>query len=95
MLNISTGKIKYSTLGASFTVTFSVNLGEIGYLCALHKKYREFNGYCFSTSIAEQTEPRCERCRHYKTISTDCDRCDKHTHSRYEPTTDCRWGEPK
>ena len=43
MLFITTDKIKYGTVGASFTVTFSVAPDEIGYLYALHEKYMEVN----------------------------------------------------
>lgn len=63
MLFITTGKIKYSTVGASFTVTFSVAPDEIGYLQMLNSEYKKMNCYGFRlpTEIAEQTEP-----------STDC-----------------------
>lgn len=43
MLFIQTDKIKYSTVGASFTVTFSVAPEEINYLMDLHEKYMEVN----------------------------------------------------
>ena len=44
MLWISASKIKYSTVGASFTVTFSVAPDEIGYLQMLNSKYSKLNG---------------------------------------------------
>ena len=55
MLFIGVEKIKYSTVGAAFKVTFSVPIDEIGYLQALYNKYSEANGCGFSTPI-EQTE---------------------------------------
>ena len=59
MLFTSVEKIKYSTVGASFKVTFSVPIDEIGYLQVLYNKYSEVNGCGFSlpTEVAEQTEP--------------------------------------
>lgn len=39
----------------------------------------------------DQTEPRCDTCMHREVVSKECDRCDKSTHSRYEPMTDCPW----
>lgn len=58
MLFITTEKIKYSTVGASFTVRFNVAPDEIGYLQALHNKYSEMNmrGYTLTAQQAEQTE---------------------------------------
>lgn len=43
MLFITTDKIKYGTVGASFTVTFTVAPEEINYLMDLHEKYMEMN----------------------------------------------------
>lgn len=37
------------------------------------------------------TEPRCDTCNHHEVVSVECDRCDKNTHSRYKPMTDCPW----
>ena len=38
----------------------------------------------------KQTEPKCKDCKYYGIVSVQCDRCDKTTHSNYEPTTeDC------
>lgn len=58
MLFIGVEKIKYSTAGATFKVTFSVPIDEIGYLQVLYNKYSEANGCGFSTptEVAEQTE---------------------------------------
>lgn len=58
MLFITTDKIKYSTVGASFTVTFSVAPDEIGYLYALHEKYKEVNmsGFKLPDSILQEGE---------------------------------------
>ena len=58
MLFITTDKIKYSTVGASFTVTFSVAPDEIGYLYALHEKYMEVNmsGFKLPESILQEGE---------------------------------------
>ena len=43
MLFITTDKIKYGTVGASFTITFTVAPEEINYLMDLHEKYMEMN----------------------------------------------------
>ena len=43
MLFITTSKIRYSTIDASFTVTFTVAPEEINYLMDLHEKYMEVN----------------------------------------------------
>ena len=43
MLFITTSKIRYSTIDASFTVTFTVASEEINYLMDLHEKYMEVN----------------------------------------------------
>ncbi len=58
MLYTSVEAIKYSTVGASFKVTFSVPIDEIGYLQVLYNKYSEVNGCGFSLTAkrAEQTE---------------------------------------
>lgn len=58
MLCINTSKIKYSTVGASFTVTYSVAPEEIYLLMILHDKFAENNGkaYQISASDTEHTE---------------------------------------
>lgn len=58
MLSINTSKIKYSTVGASFTVTYSVAPEEIYSLMILHDKFAENNGkeYQISANDTEQTE---------------------------------------
>ena len=63
MLYISTEDIRYSTVGASFKVTFSVAPDEIGYLQALNNSFKSMNmcGIPLTAQRAEQTEP-----------STDC-----------------------
>ena len=43
MLFITTDKIKYSTVGASFTVTFTVAPEEINALYDLHERYMKMN----------------------------------------------------
>ena len=42
----------------------------------------------------QSTQTDCETCNHYGVVSVSCDRCDKSTHDRYEPQTDCGWGKP-
>jgi len=44
---------------------------------------------------ADTPQTDCETCKHYGTVSVSCDRCDKSTHSKYEPQTDCEWKEDK
>ena len=58
MLFITTDKIKYGTLGASFTVTFTVAPEEINYLIDLHEKYMEVNmsGFKLPESILQEGE---------------------------------------
>lgn len=58
MLYINASEIKYSTVGASFTVTYSVAPEEIYSLMILHDKFAENNGkaYQISASDTEQTE---------------------------------------
>lgn len=58
MLFITTDKIKYSTVGASFTVTFTVAPEEINYLIDLHEKYMEVNmsGFKLPESILQEGE---------------------------------------
>ena len=53
MLYIAVDKIKYSTVGASFNVTFSVAPDEIGYLYALHEKYSEMNMSGFTVKLSD------------------------------------------
>lgn len=58
MLFIHTDDIKYSTVGASFTVTYTVAPDEIYTLLLLHDKLAENNGkaYQISASDTERTE---------------------------------------
>jgi hypothetical protein len=44
--------------------------------------------------LADTPQTDCETCKHYGVVSVSCDRCDKSTHDRYEPQTDCGWGKP-
>lgn len=47
------------------------------------------NGDCTLNARKADTEQTdCETCKHYGTVSMSCDRCDKSTHSKYEPQTD-------
>ena len=59
MLYISTEDIRYSTVGASFKVTFSVAPDEIGYLQVLNNSFKSMNmcGIPLTAHRAEQTEP--------------------------------------
>lgn len=60
MLFIHTDDIKYSTVGASFTVTYSVAPEEIYSLLILHDRFAENNGKAYQIS-ASDTEPQTER----------------------------------
>lgn len=60
MLFIHTDNIKYSTVGASFTVSFNVGIDEIPVLMALHDYWTEHNMKGYELK-AEQTEPQTER----------------------------------
>lgn len=56
MLCIHTDKIKISTVGATFTVTFSVAPDEIGFLTDLHKMYSKMNmsGFMIKPNCSEK-----------------------------------------
>ena len=47
MLYIITDKIRYSTVGATFTVHFSVAPDEIGYLQVIYEKYAKLNNRAY------------------------------------------------
>ena len=64
MLFIITDKIKYSTVGASFTVTFTVAPEEINYLMDLHEKYMEVNMMGFDL-IPSKSQKKCHRDEEY------------------------------
>ena len=59
MLYISTSKIKESTVGSSFTVTYSANPESVEELKALHGTYSSVNMSEFT--LKPQTEPQTER----------------------------------
>lgn len=75
MLYITTETIKYSTVGASFTVSFSVAPDEIYALMRLHDKFTKYNGKAFplTANIAEQTEPNLSE---ILTTTEDCSMVD-------------------
>ncbi len=58
MLFIHTDDIKYSTVGASFTVTYSVAPDEIYSLLILHDNFAKNNGvgYPLASSDIDQTD---------------------------------------
>lgn len=62
MLYIWTDKIKYSTVGASFSVTFSVAPDEVSYLQKIHDTFKAMNmsGISLTVHRAEQTEPQTD-----------------------------------
>lgn len=43
----------------------------------------------FAEEISDTPQKDCETCKHYGVVSVSCDRCDKSTHSKYEPQTEC------
>ena len=93
MLYISTEKIRYSTVGASFKVTFSVAPDEIGYLQVLNNSFKSMNmcGIPLTAQRAEQTEPsepNCDNCdKKWKPWEfPKCEGCEY-----TEPSTDCGW----
>lgn len=47
MLYISVDEIKNGTVGATFSVTFTVPIEELPQLRELHDKYKQVNGYAF------------------------------------------------
>ena len=61
MLFINTSKINYGTVGASFTVTFTVAPEEINYLMDLHEKYMEMN----MKSFILESQKKCHRDEEY------------------------------
>ena len=95
MLYISVDEIKYSTVGATFKVAFSVPIDELPQLRELHDKYAELNmtafGLTASTADTPQTERDCFTCKHDNTGDIECQDCDD-DYSGYEPKqTDCPW----
>ena len=47
-----------------------------------------YNLDCVECIEVEPLQTDCETCKHYGTVSVSCDRCDKSTHSKYEPQTE-------
>ena len=79
MLYISTENIKYSTVGATFTVTFHTPIDELGYLQAIHDKYAEMNMKAFSLTA------------HPITVQTDCPKTCPSIDICTKNDTDCPW----
>ena len=89
MLYITTETIKYSTVGASFTVSFSVAPDEIYALMRLHDKFTKYNGKAFplTANIAEQPEPY-----EYEIKALHKDYVEPYVViEQTEPQTDCPW----
>ena len=80
MLFITTDKIKYSTVGASFTVTFSVAPDEINALYDLQEQYKKMNmiGFDLISSI-NKPQKKCHRDEEYACYLNPndkvCDNC--------------------
>lgn len=49
------------------------------------------------TELADTPQTDCETCKHYNPHheAIACERCLDGKYDRYEPQTDCGWGEPK
>lgn len=63
MLYIYTDDIKYSTVGASFTVTYSVAPDEIYFLLMLHEKFAERNGVGYPLTAKDALEGESDEFR--------------------------------
>lgn len=50
--------------------------------------YSKALGEILRIPTADTPQTDCETCKHYGTVSVSCDRCDKSTHSKYEPQTE-------
>lgn len=93
MLYISTSKIHESTIGASFTVSFTVAPDEIDYLTALHEKYAEMNMCGFTIKPSDSENPNnsqtCANCKfdHEEWFEEACDSCCD-AHSNWQPKTE-------
>ena len=80
MLFITTNKIKYNTVGASFTVTFSVAPDEINALYDLHERYKKMSmiGFDLIPSI-NKLQKKCHRDEEYACYLNPndkvCDNC--------------------
>ena len=86
MLYTQTDKIKTSTVGASFTVTFTVAPDEIGFLTVLHKMYSEMNMSGFTIKPSDSEKPNnCETCKNWDIVN---DHCYFIQECRYEPQTE-------
>ena len=78
MLFINTSKIKESTVGSSFTVTYSANPESLEELKALHSTYSIVNMSEFTIKPNSSEKPNnCETCKHNKLewFSEVCDGC--------------------
>ena len=60
MLTVWTYKIKHSTLGSSFSVTFSVPPTELEYLNKLYDYFNAMNMSSFPITADRKTEPQTE-----------------------------------
>ena len=58
MLTIWTGKIKHSTVGSSFSVTFTVTPNELEYLNKLYDYFNLMNMTSFYITADRKTEPQ-------------------------------------
>ena len=58
MLTIWTNKIKHSTVGSSFSVTFSVAPNELEYLDKLYDCFSSMNWSSFPITADRKTEPQ-------------------------------------
>ena len=50
-----------------------------------HRQLAEWLRELKAYRVANTPRTDCETCTHYGVVSVSCDRCDKSTHSRYEP----------
>ena len=78
MLTIWTNKIKHSTVGSSFSVTFSVAPNELEYLNKLYDCFSSINWSSFPITTDRKTEPQTEmpRCSVNGTPFDECGFCE-------------------
>ena len=58
MLTIWTDKISHSTVGSSFSVTFSVAPNELEYLIKLYETFNSMNMKSFPITADSKTDPQ-------------------------------------
>ena len=83
MLTIWTDKIKHSTVGSSFRVTFSVAPNELEYLNKLYDCFKSMNWSSFPITADRKDEPTISK---MEQVDKDIN-----VRSKDEPQTDCAW----